>query len=83
LKEELNETNCPCCGEKWTSNQITGVQNDFTFFMKATYHLTYRLICKKCNISTRFSKVVKRKDFKPHCKTEQHSSLKVEHLKHD
>ncbi len=74
-KEEkhIDEVNCTCCGEKWTSNVIVqlkerGYYKKLGFWGWTEYfEITYHLVCKRCNISTKWSKWVEKKDFKPKC----------------
>lgn len=74
-KEEnhINEINCTCCGKLWTKNEIIklkerGDYKRFGIFGWTEYfELTYHLVCRRCNISTRWSKLVEKKDFKPKC----------------
>lgn len=73
----INEKTCTCCDKKWDSNKIILIEEESyndkwwkPFTYTDYYKITYRLICKTCNIYTTFKKFIKRKDFKPDCRME-------------
>lgn len=70
----LNEETCACCRKKWESNNIIRITETGTYTKwfstrawRKAFFVTYRLICKGCNISTTYKKFVFQDDFKPKC----------------